>query len=157
MTEKERLKSMIDYIESLPINTKVIVFDPGTTKTAQMAADQLGVTVGQIAKSILFLSDGEPFLVVTSGDAKVNSSKIKKMLGKKPKMASAEECIRVTGFPPGGVCPFGLKNVHIFLDISMERFDVVYAAAGTANTAVPVTVEQLLDVTDGEVVDICTF
>ncbi len=155
MTEKERLESMIDYIESLSINTKVIVFDFGTTKTAQMAADQLGVTVGQIAKSILFLADDEPVLVVTSGDAKVNSSKIKKLLGKKPKMASAEECIDVTGFPPGGVCPFGLKNVRVLLDTSMERFDVVYAAAGTANTAVPVTIEQLLEVTDGEVVDVC--
>ncbi|RQD67944.1 MAG: YbaK/EbsC family protein [Tindallia sp. MSAO_Bac2] len=155
MTEVERLENMIEYIESLPINTKVIVFEPGTTKTAQMAADQLGVSVGQIAKSILFLANGDPVLVVTTGDAKINNSKIKKILGTKPKMASAEECIEKTGFPPGGVCPFGLEDVKVLLDVSMNRFDVVYAAAGTANTAVPVTLEQLKEVTGGEVVDVC--
>ena len=155
MTEEKILKKMIDYIDSLPIDTRVIVFDPGTTKTARMAADQLGVSVGQIAKSILFLVEDQPVLVVTSGDAKVQNGKIKHYLGAKPKMASAEECMENTGFSPGGVCPFGLKNARILLDESMKRFNVVYAAAGTSNTAVPVTFEQLLEVTGGEAVDIC--
>ncbi|SFI14563.1 Cys-tRNA(Pro) deacylase, prolyl-tRNA editing enzyme YbaK/EbsC [Tindallia magadiensis] len=157
MTDKERLEGMVEYIESLPIKTKVIVFEPGTTKTAQMAADQLGVSVGQIAKSILFLAEETPVLVVTSGDAKINTSKIKKQLGIKPKMASKEECIEKTGFPPGGVCPFGLTNVQILLDSSMERFDTVYAAAGTSNTAVPITMAQLVEVTGGKVVDVCKY
>ncbi|SDL03768.1 YbaK/EbsC family protein [Natronincola ferrireducens] len=150
------LQRVKDYIETLPIELEVIEFQEGTTKTAAMAAEQLGVTVGQIAKSILFLAQGEPALVVTSGDIKVNASALKKVLGAKPKLAKQEECIAITGFPPGGVCPFALKtSIRILIDKSMERFEVVYAAAGTANTAVPITVEELLMVTQGELVDVC--
>lgn len=153
---EEALQKVKDYMETLPIELEVIEFEEGTTRTAQMAADQLGVAVGQIAKSLLFLAKGESALVVTSGDVKVNTSALKKLMKAKPKLAKPEECITITGFPPGGVCPFALKNpIKIFIDKSMERFDVVYAAAGTANTAVPVTVEQLLMVTDGELVDVC--
>lgn len=153
---EEVLVKVKEYIAALPIKLEVIEFDKGSTKTAQMAADQLGVTVGQIAKSILFMAKEEPVLVVTSGDVKVHTSSLKKILGAKPKMAKAEECIAITGFSPGGVCPFALKSpLKILIDKSMQRFDVVYAAAGTANTAVPVTVQELLQITKGELVDIC--
>ncbi len=145
-----------DYLETLPIELEVIEFEDGTTKTAQMAADQLGVTVGQIAKSILFIAKEEKALVVTSGDVRVKNGPLKKILGAKPKLAKPEECMEITGFHPGGVCPFALKNpIRILIDKSMERFDLVYAAAGTANTAVPVTVEELLEITGGELVDLC--
>lgn len=150
------LEKVKEYIEILPISLKVIEFDEGSTKTSQMAADQLGVTVGQIAKTILFMGKGEAVLVVTSGDVKVSSGELKKIIGAKPKLATPEECIEITGFPPGGVCPFALKSsIRILIDKSMERFDVVYAAAGTANTAVPITVEELLMVTEGELVEVC--
>ncbi|SES86908.1 Cys-tRNA(Pro) deacylase [Natronincola peptidivorans] len=150
------LEKVKEYIETLPIPLEVIEFQEGTTKTAAMAAEQLGVAVGQIAKTILFMAKEEPVLVVTSGDVKVNSSQLKKIIGTKPKLAKPEECLEITGFPPGGVCPFALRHkIRILIDKSMERFDVVYAAAGTANTAVPITVEELLVVTAGELVDIC--
>lgn len=145
-------------MKTLPIKLEVIEFEEGSTKTAQMAADQLGVEVGQIAKSILFVTEKGPVLVVTSGDVKVNSSKFKKIVGEKPKIAAYEQCEEITGFKPGGVCPFALKNpIRIFIDKSMERFDVVYAAAGTANTAVPITVEELMMITKGELVDFTKF
>lgn len=145
-----------DYISKLPIELDVIEFEEGTTKTAQMAADQLGVEVGQIAKSILFMAKGDPALIVTSGDVKVDTNSLKELLGAKPKMAKYEECVEITGFTPGGVCPFALKNpIRILIDKSMERFDMVYAAAGTSNTAVPINVEKLLRVTGGELVDVC--
>ncbi|WZL71898.1 YbaK/EbsC family protein [Clostridiaceae bacterium 35-E11] len=152
------LTKVKEYMQTLPIELEIIEFEEGSTKTAQMAADQLGVEVGQIAKSILFVTEKGPVLVVTSGDVKVNSSKFKKTVGEKPKIANYEQCEEITGFQPGGVCPFALKNpIKIFIDKSMERFDVVYAAAGTANTAVPVTVEELLMVTKGELVDFTKF
>lgn len=154
---EEVLERVKEYIGTLPIKLEVIEFEEGTTKTAQMAADQLGVAVGQIAKSILFLAKDKAALVVTSGDVKVNTSALKKIMGAKPKLAKPEECIKITGFPPGGVCPFALDNsVKVLIDKSMERFDVVYAAAGTANTAVPITVKELLMVTNGELVDLCS-
>ena len=144
-----------EYIKTLPIRLNIMEFDEGSTKTSQMAAEQLGVEVGQIAKSILFTTENGPILVVTSGDVKVSTSKLKKVLGVKPKMASYDECELVTGFKPGGICPFALKNeVTIFIDKSLDRFDLVYAAAGTANTAVPITLEELLIVTDGSLVDL---
>ncbi len=145
-----------EYMKTLPIDLEVIEFKKGTTKTAQMAADQLGVSVGQIAKSILFMAKGEAALVVTSGDRRIKTGDLKRIMGAKPKLASPEECMKITGFPPGGVCPFALENpIKILVDKSMERFDVVYAAAGTANTAVPISVEDLLMITNGDLVDVC--
>jgi Cys-tRNA(Pro) deacylase len=155
---EKTLARVKEYMKTLPIKLEVIEFEEGSTKTAQMAADQLGVEVGQIAKSILFVTEKGPVLVVTSGDVKVNSSKFKKIVGEKPKIAAYEQCEEITGFKPGGVCPFALKNpIRIFIDKSMERFDVVYAAAGTANTAVPITVEELMMITKGELVDFTKF
>jgi len=149
----ERVKNYLDTLEE---DLKIIEFDEGSTKTAQMAADQLGVAVGQIAKSILFLAKEEPILVVTSGDRKVHTSSLKKVIGAKPRMAKPDECIEITGFSPGGLCPFALKQpLRVLIDQSMDRFDQVYAAAGTANSAVPVTTEKLLDITGGELVQVC--
>lgn len=154
------LEKVKEYMKTLPIPLEIIEFEEGSTRTAQMAAEQLGVEVGKIAKSILFLREEEAVLVVTSGDVKIDSSKFKKKIGYKPKMATFEECEEITGFQPGGLCPFALKNsdrIRICIDQSMERFDVVYAAAGTANTSVPITVEQLLLVTGGELVDFAKY
>ena len=151
--QKEKVQ---DYINSLDLDLQIIEFEEGSTKTAQMAADQLGVSVGQIAKSILFIADDDPVLIVTSGDVKVHTGSLKKLLGAKPKMARPEECLEITGFSPGGLCPFALKKtIKILIDKSMERFDVVYAAAGTPDTAVPVTIDELLSITQGELVDVC--
>ncbi|ACB85740.1 YbaK/EbsC family protein [Natranaerobius thermophilus] len=150
---KDRVK---EYINSLDLDLQVIEFEEGSTKTAQMAADKLGVAVGQIAKSILFKADDEPVLIVTSGDVKVHTSSLKKVIGAKPKMAKPEECLEITGFYPGGLCPFALKQpIRILIDKSMGRFEKVYAAAGSADTAVPITINDLLTVTGGELVDVC--
>lgn len=150
------LDKVKEYIKKLPFKLEVIEFDEGSTRTSAMAAEQLGVEVGQIAKSMLFKCKEEPILVVTCGDVKVKTSKLKKVAGSKPKMATFEECEETTGFKPGGVCPFALeKDIKIYIDQSIERYDVVYAAAGTANTAVPITLEQLLEVTNGQLVSVC--
>jgi len=115
------------------------------------------VETGQIAKSVLFAVNGSMVMVVTSGDVRVNQSKLKKHLGVtgKVKLPDAQTIREATGFPPGGVCPFALKQpVPVLIDVSMKRFPVVYIAAGTPNSAVPVTVEQLLEITGGELCDL---
>lgn len=125
------------------------------TNTVEEAAEVLGVEEAQIAKSILFKAGDKFGLFVMAGDIRMNQKKVKLLLGSgKPKLASPEEVVEITGFQVGGVCPFALKNqVPIFLDESMKRFDIVFTAAGTAQSALPITFEQLQQITGGIVID----
>jgi Cys-tRNA(Pro) deacylase len=133
---------------------KIIEFDTDTS-TAELAARALGVAVGQIAKSLCFVGDGEPFLVVAAGDRRIDTRKLSKQLGrKKVRFADVLTVADATGFNPGGVCPFALKTpVPVYLDDSLFQYAVVYAAAGTANTAVPVSPGRLREVTGAGIVD----
>jgi prolyl-tRNA editing enzyme YbaK/EbsC (Cys-tRNA(Pro) deacylase) len=140
-------------------NLKALEFEPGSTPTAETAAARIGVETGQIAKSILFKGkDGRFFLVVCAGDKRVLSGNLKRLTGVKCSMASAEDTLDLTGYPPGGVCPFGLEgieNLLIYLDKSLEEWETVYPAAGTNATGVPVTFQQLLEATGAGIVDLC--
>lgn len=137
-------------------------YDPGLepmaieaqTATVEEAARALGVDPSQIAKTILFKAKEQYGLFVTAGDVRVHQKVARELLGAKPKLASPQECQQITGYPVGGVCPFDLKqDVPVYLDRSMERFDVVYIAAGTPSSALPITLEQLQHITGGQVVD----
>ena len=132
-------------------------FEPGSTPTAATAAQRIGVPVGQIAKSILFKGKDDKYrLVVAAGDKKINSGALKRSTGAKHRMASAEETKEVTGFHPGGVCPFGLEDtpVTILLDASLNVYDIVYPAAGTDATGVPISPDYLLQITGGVKVEV---
>jgi prolyl-tRNA editing enzyme YbaK/EbsC (Cys-tRNA(Pro) deacylase) len=135
---------------------QAIEFEPGSTPTAVLAAQQLGVEVGNIAKSLLFVSkDGRYFMVVCPGDRKVANSKLKAAIGVKTRMANAGETRAATGFLPGGVCPFGVEGIEILIDASLQDFDTIYPAAGTDSSGVPMSFEQLKLITGGRVWD-CT-
>lgn len=157
MTPLERVK---EFFSTLPFHLEVILLDENTS-TSPLAAQALGVEVGQIAKTLVFTGRGNngevrPVLVVTSGDVRVDLKKLRELTGFKPRFAQGEEAEAITGFPPGGVCPFAVPgDITVLIDVSMTRFPVVYAAGGTPNSAVPVTVEQLLRVTGGQLCDIC--
>lgn len=145
-----------NFLAQFPYDIEVLEFEESTS-TAQEAARTVGVEVGQIAKTILFITGGGPVLVITSGDAKVRQSSLKKHLGVsgKVKLPDAEQTMEITGFPLGGVCPFALKTpVRTLIDKSMQRFPVVYTAAGSPNAVAAVTVEQLLEITGGELCDL---
>lgn len=135
-----------------------IIDTPENTATVELAAAALGTEVGQIAKSLLFrLGDDEYVMVVTAGDVRVKSGKLKSVVGSKPRMAGVEEVRAVTSYSIGGVCPFDLpaqSNVKILLDESLARFPIVYAAAGSDHSAVGVTLEQLEQITGGTVVEV---
>lgn len=129
---------------------EALEFEPGSTPTAPLAAARIGVEVGRIAKSLLFRAkDGSYHLVVCAGDRRVNSGRLKALVGSKASMADSEETLRVTGYPPGGVCPFALEGVAVHLDESLAAYETVYPAAGTDSTGVPVSFERLLAVTGG--------
>ncbi|MFK5925049.1 MAG: YbaK/EbsC family protein [Desulfuromusa sp.] len=128
------------------------------TATALAAADAVGCDVAEIAKTLLFLVGGNPVAVVTCGDMKVKSSRLKQASGfsGKVKLPLADEVFGHTGYVPGGVCPFLLPpELPLFLDTSLHRFPVVYAAAGNNYSAVPVTVAQLLQLSGGRLAEVC--
>jgi len=128
------------------------------TPTSETAARAVGCSVGEIAKSILFIIGGTPVVVVTSGDVRVKGSKLKQAVGftGKARLPEAEEVAAHTGYAPGGVCPFLLPTaLKVVVDRSMRRFPKVYAAAGNEHSAVPISVEQLLEITGGIEVAVC--
>jgi prolyl-tRNA editing enzyme YbaK/EbsC (Cys-tRNA(Pro) deacylase) len=138
-------------------NLSALEFEPGSTPTAETAAQRIGVSVGRIAKSILFKGKDEKYrLVVAAGDKKINSGALKRATGAKHRMATAEETQKATGFLPGGVCPFGLEDtsVTILLDVSLDGYDTVYPAAGTDATGVPLSPDYLLQITGGVKVEV---
>lgn len=128
------------------------------TATAATAAAAVGCSVAEIAKTLLFIVGGQPVVVVTCGDMKVKSSPLKKefALSGKVKLPQAEDVIHYTGYSPGGVCPFLLPpQLPIRLGCSLQRFPVVYAAAGNSFSAVPITVDQLRSLTGASLAQLC--
>ncbi len=129
-------------------------FEPGSTPTAEMAAARLGVVQARIAKSLLFKNKaGAYFLVVCPGDKRISSGVLRQVLGSKVSMTDAEETERVTGFRPGGVCPFGIEGVEILLDRELGTHETVFPAAGNDATGVRVTLEALARITGGRIAD----
>ena len=130
-------------------------FPDGSTPTAKTAADKLGVQVGQIAKSILFVGkSGKPYLAVCPGDRKVSSSKLKSLVKEKARLATAGETEQLTGFLPGGVCPFALEGVLIIIDEWLKEYSVIYPAAGTSGSAVTTSFKELVEVVGGTIWDL---
>jgi prolyl-tRNA editing enzyme YbaK/EbsC (Cys-tRNA(Pro) deacylase) len=127
-----------------------------STATVDMAARTHGVEPAQIAKTLSFKVKDRVMLVVTSGTARLNNRKIKDALGGKPRMLTADEVAAVTGHPVGGVCPFGLKTpLPVYLDVSLQAFDVVYPAGGSLNTSVEVPMQRLFELVGDRWVDLC--
>lgn len=153
--EKQAFERVRNFLEKFDMEL-VPVEQQQTTKTSVEAAEALGVELGQIAKSILFRCKDRYGLFVAAGDIKISDKKVKGLLGGgKAKIASPEEVEKITGYRVGGVCPFDIDaEVPIFIDRSMQRFDVVYAAAGTSFSMLPISVNQLKKVTGGTVADI---
>jgi prolyl-tRNA editing enzyme YbaK/EbsC (Cys-tRNA(Pro) deacylase) len=126
-------------------------YEPGSTPTAETAAARVGVKVGQIAKSILLVGkDGRFRMAILPGDRKLSSSAVKRVTGVKHSMTDAEQTETVTGFRPGGVCPFGV-DVEIIVDEGLREYDKIFPAAGTSASAVPMTFDQLVEITGAAV------
>lgn len=135
-----------------------ITFFDASTATSQLAAEQIGCELGQIAKSIVFWVEEKPIVIVTSGDQRVDDRKLAARFDvsrKKVRTANAEECIAVTGYAPGGVPPIAHRrdDITLFVDESLTRYATIYAAAGASNAIMPMTVERLLALTGGTLAD----
>lgn len=112
--------------------------------TVEHAAQQIGCSEAEIAKTLSFLVDEKPVIVVMAGDTRVNSSKFKAQFHEKPHMIPREDVERITGDLPGGVCPFAISaGIPIWLDISLKRFETVHPAGGDEFTSVAITPTEL--------------
>jgi prolyl-tRNA editing enzyme YbaK/EbsC (Cys-tRNA(Pro) deacylase) len=127
-----------------------------STATVAEAAATLGVEPARIAKSLAVRAGELTFLLVTSGDARLDNRKCKDALGARPRMLGPEETLALTGHPVGGVCPFALETaLPVYLDRSLEAFDIVYPAGGTLTSSVEVAPQRLFDLVGERWVDLC--
>ena len=137
------IENVTEYLRERGAADKIRRFDVSSA-TVALAAQALGCEEARIAKTMSFLVEGHAVLIVCAGDAKVNSAKFKAAFHTKAKMLTAEQLGELVGHAPGGVCPFALKEgCEVFLDESLQRFAVVYPAAGDAASAMELTVPEL--------------
>ena len=117
---------------------------PVSSATVELAAQALKIEPCRIAKTLSFGVHDTPILIVTAGDAKVDNAKYKARFGVKAKMLSHEDAAERIGYAVGGVCPFAVKEgVEVYLDVSLKRFPTVFPAAGSSNSAIELTIEEL--------------
>lgn len=131
------------YFKEYGIEDRILEFDVSSA-TVELAAAALHCEPQRIAKTLSFLLEDHAILIVTAGDAKIDNSKYKAKFGKKAKMLSFEEVETFIGHAVGGVCPFAIKEgVKVYLDVSLKRFETVFPACGSANSAIELTPLEL--------------
>ena len=130
---------------------------PVSSATVALAAEALGCAPQRIAKTLSFMVNDGAILIVAAGDVKIDNSKYKKQFGAKAKMLSADQVTELIGHAVGGVCPFGVKEgVKVYLDESLKRFETVFPACGSGNSAIEMTIEELEKYSGMETwVDVC--
>eukprot|EP01034_Spumella_vulgaris_P035260 gene35260-43475_t len=149
------LQSVREFFAAKQLDLPIIELEVSTA-TVALAAEAHGVEPGRIAKTLSFrLGDGSAILLVAGGDARIDNRKFKDAFGK-GRMMNADDVVRMTGHPVGGVCPFGLAEpLPVYLDASLRKYDEVLPAAGAVHSAVRISPEQIAAVTDGQWVDVC--
>ena len=132
-----------EYLKQWGRDKDIMEFEVSSA-TVKLAAAALGVEPGRIAKTLTFKTEDRALLVVTAGDSKIDNSKYKAQFHNKAKMLSPDEVLEFTGHAVGGVCPFGIEQeLEIYLDVSLKRFDTVFPACGSSNSAIELTCEEL--------------
>jgi Cys-tRNA(Pro) deacylase len=142
-------------LEAAGLDVQVVELEE-SARTAQLAADALGTLLGSIVKSLVFLADGHPVLVLVAGDRRADTRKLKQLLeARRVMIADADRVRQATGFSIGGVPPIGhLLPLPTWIDESLGRFETVYAAAGHPRVVFPISYRALVRVTNGRVADL---
>ena len=117
---------------------------PVSSATVELAAAALGCEPCRIAKTLSFMADGKPLLVVAAGDVRIDNARYKARFGAKAKMLSPEQAEALVGHAVGGVCPFAVnEGVPVYLDVSLRRFATVFPACGSSNSAIELDMQEL--------------
>lgn len=151
------IEKVREYFKGFGIDGKIREFDVSSA-TVELAAKALGVKGQRIAKTMSFrLKDGSSILVVCAGDVKIDNAKFKHTFGTKAKMLTPEEVINDIGHAVGGVCPFAVpENIKTYIDCSLDRFETVFPACGSSNSAIELTPKELFKYSAAvEKVDVC--
>ena len=144
------------YLESKGYGDRIQIFDVSSA-TVELAAEAVGCEAKRIAKTLSFKTEDQVLLIVTAGDAKIDSKKYKAQFHTKAKMLRFEEVESLVGHAVGGVCPFGVRDgVKVYLDESLKRFETVFPACGSDNSAIELTPAELEKYSAAEAwVDVC--
>ena len=137
------IEKVKEYFAKFGMESRVREFDVSSA-TVELAALALGCNEGKIAKSLSYMVNGQPIIIVVAGDVKVSNSKYKAEFATKAKMLSFDEAENLIGHRVGGVCPFAVNDgVKVYLDISLKQYDTVFPACGSSNSAIELTIEEL--------------
>ena len=132
-----------EYFRQFGITNRIMEFE-GSSATVELAAAALNCQPARIAKTLSFMVNDQPILIVAAGDTKIDNPKYKARFGTKAKMLSPEQAVALVGHAVGGVCPFAVNDgVTVFLDESLKRFQTVFPACGSSNSAVELTIPEL--------------
>jgi len=144
------------YLAQFGMDGRVIEFETSSA-TVEVAAQAAGTEPARIAKTLSFMIDGAPALVVCAGDTRIDNRRFKDTFHTKPRMIAREQVEELVGHGVGGVCPFGVnESVRVYLDESLRRFETVFPAAGSSNSAIELTCDELEQVARPVAwVDIC--
>ncbi len=137
------IEKVREYFKQYNIEDRILEFNVSSA-TVELAAQAVGTEPKRIAKTMSFTVGEQPILILLAGDVKIDNPKYKAQFCTKAKMLSFDEVEAIIGHGVGGVCPFGInKGVEVYLDISLKRFETVFPAAGSANSAIELTIEEL--------------
>ena len=137
------IEKVREYFKKWNMEDRILEFDVSSA-TVELAAQALHCEGARIAKTLSFHVGDQAILIVTAGDTKIDNAKYKATFGTKAKMLSFEEVEPLIGHGVGGVCPFGIKEgVKVYLDESMKRFQTVFPACGSANSAIELTIPEM--------------
>ncbi len=137
------IEKVKEYFSQYGLEDRVQEFEVSSA-TVELAAQALHCEPCRIAKTLSFLVNGDPILIVAAGDAKIDNPKYKARFAAKAKMLSPEEAKELVGHAVGGVCPFAVhEGVTVYLDESLKRFETVFPACGSSNSAIELTIKEL--------------
>ena len=150
------IEKVRDYMKNFGMEDKILEF-PVSSATVELAAKALNTEGKRIAKSLSFLVNEKAVMIVTAGDGRIDNKKYKAEFSCKAKMLTPEQVDEMIGHSIGGVCPFAVNDgVEVYLDESLKRFETVFPACGSSNSAIELTLEELEKYSNAEKwVDIC--
>ena len=132
-----------EYFKQFNMDDRIIEFDVSSA-TVDLAAEVLHCEGKRIGKTLSFQVHDDVILILTAGDAKIDNSKYKKFFGTKAKMLAFDDAEKLTGHAVGGVCPFAVNDgVKVYLDISIKRFETIFPACGSSNSAIELTIPEI--------------
>ncbi len=144
------IEKVREYFKGFGIDDRILEFDVSSA-TVALAAKALGCEESRIAKTLSFLVDEKAVLIVCAGDVKIDNAKFKAQFKTKAKMLTAQQAAELIGHAVGGVCPFAVnEGVRVFLDESLKRFETVFPACGSSNSAIELEIGELEKYSDYE-------